>query len=107
MSSQGTPVSESNLRYRQILLDADEFVTKYELDDIRGEIRAGALLLETHDNLESIEGLTEEAIAALKTESAPKAFLSLTEIFTWWRTFPCVCTIGGLLLYANITPQID
>ncbi|KAL3443988.1 hypothetical protein BJX65DRAFT_284094 [Aspergillus insuetus] len=97
MSSQGVPITASGSRYRQILIDADEFVTKYELDDIRGEIRAGTLLLELHDNLESIEGLTEEAIADLKTESAPKAFLSLTEIFTWWRTFPCVCTIGGLL----------
>ncbi|KAL2800342.1 hypothetical protein BJX66DRAFT_332482 [Aspergillus keveii] len=107
-SHQGTPVTESDLRYRQILLDADEFVTKYGLDDIRGEIRAGALLLETHDNLESIEGLTEEAIAALKTESAPKAFLSLTEIFTWWRTFPCVCTIGGLLFgyMENLSPLL-
>jgi hypothetical protein len=83
MSSQGTPVTESDPRHRQILLDADEFVTKYELDDIRGEIRAGALLLEPHDNLEIIEGLTEEAIAVLRNESAPKAFLSLTEIFTW------------------------
>ncbi|KAJ0421809.1 hypothetical protein BJY00DRAFT_281807 [Aspergillus carlsbadensis] len=96
-SHQGTPVAESDPRYRQILLDADEFVTKYGLDDIRSEIRAGALLLEPHDNLESIKGLTDEAIAALKRESAPKAFLSLSEIFTWWRTFPCACTIGGVL----------
>ncbi|KAL4916465.1 hypothetical protein BDW62DRAFT_202621 [Aspergillus aurantiobrunneus] len=31
----------SDIRSRHILLDADEFATKYELDDIRREIRAG------------------------------------------------------------------
>ncbi|CEL01271.1 hypothetical protein ASPCAL00859 [Aspergillus calidoustus] len=43
-SRQRTSVAESDARYRQFLLDADEFVKRHELDKIRGEIRAGAVL---------------------------------------------------------------
>ncbi|KAL2857653.1 hypothetical protein BJX68DRAFT_179643 [Aspergillus pseudodeflectus] len=39
-----TSVAESDTRYRQLLLDADEFVKRHELDKIRGETRAGAVL---------------------------------------------------------------
>lgn len=80
----------SDLRRRQILLDADEFVTKYDLDDLRGEIRTGALLLEDPDH---VEGLTDADVSALAQEKRPGPVFSSNPI----KKFPYVCSIGGLL----------
>ncbi|KAH8434583.1 uncharacterized protein LDX57_012226 [Aspergillus melleus] len=52
-------------RYRdwtehQVLLDADEFITKYELHDLRDILRKGALLAHDPTNASYAEGLTRE-----------------------------------------------
>ncbi|KAI9367314.1 hypothetical protein BJX61DRAFT_529024 [Aspergillus egyptiacus] len=86
----------SDLRYRQILLDADEFTTKYELDDVRTEIRAAALMLDDPDDIGRVEGLTEGDVAALRLERRPPPIFSRI-IVDWWWSFPRVCTIGGIL----------
>lgn len=78
----------SDLRRHQILLDADEFVTKYDLDDLRSEIRTGALLLEDPDH---VEGLTDADVAALAQEKRPTPIFSNELI----KEFPYVCSVGG------------
>lgn len=80
----------SDLRCHQILLDADEFVTKYDLDDLRNEIRTGALLLEDPDH---VEGLTDADIGALAEEKRPIPIFSRSLI----KELPHVCYIGIML----------
>ncbi|KAL4744962.1 hypothetical protein BDW72DRAFT_187585 [Aspergillus terricola var. indicus] len=101
-----------DLRSHHILLDADEFVTKYDLDDLRDEIRTGALLVDDPDHLGCVEGLADEEARALALERQPIPVFSRT-LFSWpWR-FPCVCTIGGLLwgfmesLFGQLLLNID
>ncbi|GLA22739.1 hypothetical protein M752DRAFT_338228 [Aspergillus phoenicis ATCC 13157] len=85
-----------DLRSHHILLDADEFVTKYDIDDLRDEIRTGALLVDDPDHIGCFECLADEETRALALERQPIPVFSRT-LFNWpWR-FPCVCTIGGLL----------
>ncbi|KAL6230636.1 hypothetical protein BDW75DRAFT_234240 [Aspergillus navahoensis] len=100
---QPSNVSSSNDRFlgagpesidRHLVLDADEFVTKYELDDLRNEIRTGALLVNDPDHAGCVEGLSDAEIRALAMEKQPTPIFSRT-IVNWFWTFPCVCTIGG------------
>ncbi|RHZ68358.1 hypothetical protein CDV55_107559 [Aspergillus turcosus] len=59
---------DPEFRSREILLNADEFATKYDLGDIRHLLRQGALLLDDPDSYMQREGLTEEDRAALANE---------------------------------------
>ncbi|KAL4982443.1 hypothetical protein BDW68DRAFT_58066 [Aspergillus falconensis] len=79
-----------------LVLDADEFVTKYELDDLRNEIRTGAFLVNDPDHAGCLESLSDAEIRALALEKQPTPIFSRT-IVNWFWSFPCVCTIGGLL----------
>ncbi|KAL4932161.1 major facilitator superfamily domain-containing protein [Aspergillus undulatus] len=92
---EGTFQITSDARHRQLLLDADEFVTKYELDELRGEIRTGALLLDSPTHTGCVEHLTDEEIRMLSSEDRPPPFIKGT--LNWWWRFPCLCTVGGLL----------
>ncbi|PYH41657.1 uncharacterized protein BP01DRAFT_406723 [Aspergillus saccharolyticus JOP 1030-1] len=85
-------------RNRQVLLDADEFVTKYELDDIRDQIRIGALLLDDPNNIEGINGLTDEDIQTLKAERlVPPLNLKLIAS-VWWLDYPRLSCAGGVFM---------
>ncbi|GLA53833.1 hypothetical protein AnigIFM63604_011137 [Aspergillus niger] len=60
-----------DLRSHHILLDADEFVTKYDIDDLRDEIRTGALLVDDPDHIGCFECLADEETRALALERQP------------------------------------
>ncbi|KAL4961581.1 uncharacterized protein BDV14DRAFT_180152 [Aspergillus stella-maris] len=82
-------------RERQILLDADEIITKYGLDDLRKELRMGAFLLEDPDHVGWVEDLTDEDMKALEMEN--KHFgLHSKEMAEYTRDFPHVCVAGGM-----------
>lgn len=63
---------ENGLDEHEILLDADELATKYNLDDIRDVLRKGALLACDPTNFERVEGLTEEELVVLSNEKFQK-----------------------------------
>ncbi|GLA50685.1 hypothetical protein AnigIFM63604_006987 [Aspergillus niger] len=50
----------------QILLEADEFVTRYNLHDSRDLIRKGALLSYDPHDYARVDGLSEDEITALQ-----------------------------------------
>ena len=52
----------------QILLEADEFVTRYNLHDSRDSIRKGALLAYDPHDYARIDGLTDAEITALQND---------------------------------------
>ncbi|GLA04639.1 hypothetical protein AnigIFM60653_004697 [Aspergillus niger] len=52
----------------QILLEADEFVTRYNLHDSRDSIRKGALLAYDPHDYARIDGLTDAEIIALQND---------------------------------------
>ncbi|KAL4981481.1 hypothetical protein BDW68DRAFT_183451 [Aspergillus falconensis] len=81
--------AELNSRDRHVLLDVDEFVTKYELDDLRNDIRTGALLLNDSDHIESMERLPD------------------VDFYKMLRQFPRLCTIGSSLwgIVELLSPQ--
>ncbi|KAL3472586.1 hypothetical protein BJX99DRAFT_235215 [Aspergillus californicus] len=93
LSREGSPPAE--LRRRQVLLDADEFVTKYKLDEMRDEIRTAAFLVDDPGNIECVEGLTDGDLRTLTLESRPTPIFSRT-LINWFSAFPCVCTTGGV-----------
>ncbi|KAL5041127.1 hypothetical protein BDW71DRAFT_212414 [Aspergillus fruticulosus] len=81
--------AELSSRDRHVLLDVDEFVTKYELDDLRNDIRTGALLLNDSDHIESMERLPD------------------VDFYKMLRQFPRLCTIGSSLwgIVELLSPQ--
>ncbi|KAB8227656.1 uncharacterized protein BDW43DRAFT_238940 [Aspergillus alliaceus] len=64
-SSVTMPSYSTRLDKAQILLEADEFVTKHNLHDARDLIRKGALLFYDLHDYTRVEDLTEDEIAAL------------------------------------------
>jgi hypothetical protein len=72
---------------RQILLEADEFVTKHNLHDIRDLIRMGALLFHEPQDFVRVEDLTEDEIASWCGE----------EETTSWPIAAAFCGLTGLL----------
>ncbi|GLA35561.1 hypothetical protein AnigIFM63309_011405 [Aspergillus niger] len=58
----------SNPNKAQILLEADEFVTRYNLHDSRDSIRKGALLAYDPHDYARIDGLTDAEITALQND---------------------------------------
>ncbi|BCR96271.1 uncharacterized protein AKAW2_21211S [Aspergillus luchuensis] len=71
----------------EILLEADEFVTKYNLHDSRDLIRKGALLSYDPHDYARVDGLTDDEITALQDD---KVELS-------WSKISLFCALAGLL----------
>lgn len=82
---------------RQLLLEADELVTQYALDDIRNQIRKAALLIDDPDNLDRVAGLTEEEIDALQGKKKKRSCCSRF-LFRRWGLPTYLCHVGGVLL---------
>lgn len=56
------------MNQRQILLNVDEFATKYELDDIRVQLRKGAIVAHSPEDFWLVEGLNSDDVMALSSE---------------------------------------
>ncbi|GKZ30604.1 hypothetical protein AbraIFM66950_009684 [Aspergillus brasiliensis] len=99
----------------QILLEADEFVTRYNLHDSRNLIRKGALLSYDPHDYARVDGLTDDEITALQDDKMrvrPQLFCALAGILyvllsvsfrpldvpTSWN--PSYSNIRGILLVA-------
>ncbi|GES57122.1 MFS general substrate transporter [Aspergillus terreus] len=89
--ADGRPQNE-----RQLLLEADELVTQYALDDIRNQIRKAALLIDDPDNLDRVAGLTEEETDALQGKSKKRSCCSRF-LFRRWGLPTYLCHVGGVL----------
>ncbi|OJJ77885.1 hypothetical protein ASPBRDRAFT_112571, partial [Aspergillus brasiliensis CBS 101740] len=67
----------------QILLEADEFVTRFNLHDSRDLIRKGALLSHDPHDYARVDGLTDDEITALQDDKMrvrPQLFCALAGI---------------------------
>lgn len=70
-------------------------MTQFDLDDIRDVVRKGALLYFDPDDLERVDDLTRDELAALSGKADEKA------AFEGWSLRPYACYMAAVLLSAS------
>lgn len=90
----------ADLSKSQVLHDVEEFANEYQVTDILPELKKGALVARDPTEFESVPGLTETEVTALRDEVLHKWRQPTSLYFTI-----ILCSIGAAVQYACSFPR--